>query len=126
MKQAPRLLAGLLLHTVCQGAECILVGQPGRFVQLCRERFDHLSRAGRFGFRSQRGLRKRGVRRELEQLMQPLRHLVESIHRCAEEWRDAGQIEKDRKSTRLNSSHGSISYAVFCLKKESEGDRELS
>src|SRR3989337_2311462 len=24
----------------------------------------------------------------------------------------------DRKSTRLNSSHGSISYAVFCLKKQ--------
>src|SRR6266542_6118835 len=26
--------------------------------------------------------------------------------------------EEDRKSTRLNSSHGSISYAVFCLKKK--------
>src|SRR5699024_11944259 len=26
--------------------------------------------------------------------------------------------EKDRKSTRLNSSHVSISYAVFCLKKK--------
>src|SRR5207245_9383418 len=26
--------------------------------------------------------------------------------------------EIDRKSTRLNSSHGSISYAVFCLKKK--------
>src|SRR5438128_9357433 len=26
---------------------------------------------------------------------------------------------EDRKSTRLNSSHGSISYAVFCLKKKS-------
>ena len=26
--------------------------------------------------------------------------------------------ELDRKSTRLNSSHGSISYAVFCLKKK--------
>src|SRR5687768_18157472 len=26
---------------------------------------------------------------------------------------------RDRKSTRLNSSHGYISYAVFCLKKES-------
>src|SRR5207245_9781176 len=26
----------------------------------------------------------------------------------------------DRKSTRLNSSHGSISYAVFCLKKKNE------
>src|SRR5271169_3903222 len=27
-------------------------------------------------------------------------------------------ISSDRKSTRLNSSHGSISYAVFCLKKK--------
>src|SRR3712207_8199101 len=30
-----------------------------------------------------------------------------------ESWRDA-----DRKSTRLNSSHANISYAVFCLKKK--------
>src|SRR2546422_1522136 len=28
--------------------------------------------------------------------------------------------ELDRKSTRLNSSHGYISYAVFCLKKKKE------
>src|SRR5256884_6044383 len=28
------------------------------------------------------------------------------------------QMEEDRKSTRLNSSHGYISYAVFCLKKK--------
>src|SRR3712207_7388123 len=27
-------------------------------------------------------------------------------------------IEADRKSTRLNSSHANISYAVFCLKKK--------
>src|SRR5438128_9530836 len=27
-------------------------------------------------------------------------------------------VPLDRKSTRLNSSHGSISYAVFCLKKK--------
>src|SRR2546422_2191857 len=27
-------------------------------------------------------------------------------------------LMKDRKSTRLNSSHGYISYAVFCLKKK--------
>src|SRR2546422_7456012 len=32
---------------------------------------------------------------------------------------DAGQdFAGDRKSTRLNSSHGYISYAVFCLKKK--------
>src|SRR2546422_5364428 len=30
-----------------------------------------------------------------------------------------GVRSKDRKSTRLNSSHGYISYAVFCLKKKS-------
>src|SRR2546429_5730199 len=28
---------------------------------------------------------------------------------------------EDRKSTRLNSSHGYISYAVFCLKKKKDG-----
>src|SRR5687768_17806013 len=28
------------------------------------------------------------------------------------------QLGRDRKSTRLNSSHGYISYAVFCLKKK--------
>src|SRR2546422_7022436 len=31
---------------------------------------------------------------------------------------DAKQDVGDRKSTRLNSSHGYISYAVFCLKKK--------
>src|SRR3990172_5144307 len=30
--------------------------------------------------------------------------------------------ERDRKSTRLNSSHGYSSYAVFCFKKESAND----
>src|SRR3712207_9405567 len=32
--------------------------------------------------------------------------------------RDQG--DRDRKSTRLNSSHANISYAVFCLKKKHE------
>src|SRR3712207_8311574 len=31
---------------------------------------------------------------------------------------DVDQETKDRKSTRLNSSHANISYAVFCLKKK--------
>src|SRR2546430_13564295 len=30
----------------------------------------------------------------------------------------AADAERDRKSTRLNSSHSQISYAVFCLKKK--------
>src|SRR2546429_7263763 len=32
-------------------------------------------------------------------------------------------ITQDRKSTRLNSSHGYISYAVFCLKKKHQSMR---
>src|SRR2546429_2659254 len=31
-------------------------------------------------------------------------------------------VEGDRKSTRLNSSHGYISYAVFCLKKKKHSE----
>src|SRR2546421_3450325 len=36
-------------------------------------------------------------------------------------WRQSGVVSRfniDRKSTRLNSSHDQISYAVFCLKKK--------
>src|SRR5690606_40705252 len=37
-----------------------------------------------------------------------------------------GPQPTDRKSTRLNSSHVKISYAVFCLKKKSEHDQEAA
>src|SRR5690625_5953879 len=33
-------------------------------------------------------------------------------------WAKADDEQQDRKSTRLNSSHVAISYAVFCLKKK--------
>src|SRR5947208_12301656 len=36
------------------------------------------------------------------------------------DYTDAGSPDRDRKSTRLNSSHQIISYAVFCLKKKKE------
>src|SRR2546429_4337230 len=35
-------------------------------------------------------------------------------------------IEQDRKSTRLNSSHGYISYAVFCLKKKKKKNKTVT
>src|SRR5690625_5883077 len=38
-------------------------------------------------------------------------HLMDDLHKI--------DIPRDRKSTRLNSSHVAISYAVFCLKKKS-------
>src|SRR5438876_12430608 len=40
-------------------------------------------------------------------------HFLGLTHICGKTW-------KDRKSTRLNSSHPSISYAVFCLKKKND------
>src|SRR5258708_14629011 len=36
----------------------------------------------------------------------------------------ADKVAEDRKSTRLNSSHQIISYAVFCLKKKTQADHE--
>src|SRR2546429_4170610 len=35
-------------------------------------------------------------------------------------------VREDRKSTRLNSSHGYISYAVFCLKKKKKKKKMIS
>src|SRR2546427_3743416 len=35
-------------------------------------------------------------------------------------------LDADRKSTRLNSSHSQISYAVFCLKKKKRQDQQNS
>src|SRR5438034_3787083 len=50
------------------------------------------------------GLRVRRIHRELERLVDGRRDLRRGA--------------RDRKSTRLNSSHTVISYAVFCLKKK--------
>src|SRR5688572_31843709 len=38
--------------------------------------------------------------------------------RAGRGWRQGRHVREDRKSTRLNSSHSQISYAVFCLKKK--------
>src|SRR3989442_6268635 len=40
--------------------------------------------------------------------------------------RESLQARLDRKSTRLNSSHVRISYAVFCLKKKKKLERHLT
>src|SRR5256885_4604491 len=39
------------------------------------------------------------------------------LHGVARQGQRGGEVSADRKSTRLNSSHLVISYAVFCLKK---------
>src|SRR5689334_24322323 len=45
---------------------------------------------------------------------------------CPPRARRSIALREDRKSTRLNSSHSSISYAVFCLKKKKKKNKEKS
>src|SRR2546422_1454045 len=75
-------------------------------------------------FRSRRILLVRravyGGRRGRQFVEQPLRHLgkVGLIRAVFHRIGPRATHRRDRKSTRLNSSHGYISYAVFCLKKK--------
>src|SRR2546430_10072918 len=46
------------------------------------------------------------------------RELIRIAWRDLAGWADLCETLADRKSTRLNSSHSQISYAVFCLKKK--------
>src|SRR5207253_9709813 len=41
------------------------------------------------------------------------------------DWTHCHTQKSDRKSTRLNSSHVAISYAVFCLKKKKKKDKHM-
>src|SRR3712207_8541651 len=47
-----------------------------------------------------------------------LRHQSPNVYLYVEDNQNVDMAKADRKSTRLNSSHANISYAVFCLKKK--------
>src|SRR5690242_21428502 len=69
------------------------------------------------------GLQGATVTAQLDPLFQPIRQRMLPGYHIDE----AGAVEessKDRKSTRLNSSHMSISYAVFCLKKKKKQNKQ--
>src|SRR3712207_7531455 len=59
----------------------------------------HVDRAGEAELRAERDLEHAAVDEDVQRV-------------------PVGDAEEDRKSTRLNSSHANISYAVFCLKKK--------
>src|SRR5438067_7280466 len=59
--------------------------------------------------------------------MKRLRPRQEHVQKEVRKAMDYFQTNKeDRKSTRLNSSHVSISYAVFCLKKKKKNNHKLT
>src|SRR3712207_8932268 len=55
-----------------------------------------------------------------QQLFLRTQQVVAPVDECPERLlpRQGRMVASDRKSTRLNSSHANISYAVFCLKKK--------
>src|SRR5687768_18201509 len=58
-----------------------------------------------------------------KELAAPLQKMLDLRQKRPAPFREP-TIVTDRKSTRLNSSHGYISYAVFCLKKKIESHTE--
>src|SRR2546427_8812067 len=61
------------------------------------------------------GVRRRGARNPT---VAPVDHVVVPRADLRHQLRVVPGLGQDRKSTRLNSSHSQISYAVFCLKKK--------
>src|SRR2546429_2440137 len=59
---------------------------------------------------------RRGTRRHCESTHNGAKSKASGRRRLNTGW--SRSTVRDRKSTRLNSSHGYISYAVFCLKKK--------
>src|SRR5690349_22008133 len=59
-----------------------------------------------------------GLKQYVNQELQGYAHAHSSVYQRAVAEGSAYDKFRDRKSTRLNSSHVEISYAVFCLKKK--------
>src|SRR3712207_7719876 len=78
-------------------------------------------------FRSQRGLALGGQvqlhRADRPPQAQPLGRQARDADGRLPEREGQDRAHADRKSTRLNSSHANISYAVFCLKKKKKKNK---
>src|SRR2546427_6331936 len=69
---------------------------------------------------SMRNLSRSGVAVTVRQHLRPRQRVTVRFHHQSLDGREVVEdlAAEDRKSTRLNSSHSQISYAVFCLKKK--------
>src|SRR5258707_10701074 len=85
-------------------------------------RSDSLRRVPRGGERVDRHLR---VRTTWASYSRDSSGRARTRSRRASAKRFGRRIREDRKSTRLNSSHANISYAVFCLKKKKKQSYRL-
>src|SRR3712207_7741536 len=85
-----------------------------------------LFRSDRGRARVRAGGRGAGPRRGAGDPGRVVRAVVGRAHLDGQRHREHGlSLPGDRKSTRLNSSHANISYAVFCLKKKKKKKTEI-
>src|SRR2546422_3811370 len=91
-------------------------GMSSKTLKLCTRKADRISiRVGAIGFRP---FGRPQFWEAFSEFCRSVSLLLRSLSlSCSYNFRE-GFPELDRKSTRLNSSHGYISYAVFCLKKK--------
>src|SRR5207249_11099200 len=73
------------------------------------------------GIRLSKLIERDGVKCRITNIGRDRRGNGEGTHRPGNE-SARSRLFRDRKSTRLNSSHVSISYAVFCLKKKKQSN----
>src|SRR2546430_3094418 len=102
----------------------VLHGGPGAHHNYLLPQYDHLAEGGRtLLYYDQRGGGRSPVPRDV-----PVgwREHVVDLEALRGHWELDRLTLIDRKSTRLNSSHSQISYAVFCLKKKKKNNLMLS
>src|SRR3712207_8714358 len=73
---------------------------------------------------------RKGVVYNIDKTVQTLTNIVKKLEntlksKIAHVYVGVGGQSIDRKSTRLNSSHANISYAVFCLKKKEDRHEQI-
>src|SRR3712207_8430732 len=80
-------------------------------------------------FRSDVGLVRAGLADQVGRVAGDADHLVAALLEHADDALAHERLvlpDEDRKSTRLNSSHANISYAVFCLKNKQYNEQHLA
>src|SRR2546422_616224 len=110
---AMRLAAVILFDDVLQS-----LGELERSFARKGKAFDHILKSGRTHMMDAVPIR---LGQEFSSYATAMRRAADVLRQAQEGLRElglGGSAVGDRKSTRLNSSHGYISYAVFCLKKK--------